>query len=91
MASRCREERCGKGPRDEDSLDEYARDSRLRQTKTRAKFGHFLKGSVAAFDAPFFSITPAEASNMDPQQRGMLESVYKALENGRYLGILRLG
>ncbi|KUI56159.1 Lovastatin diketide synthase LovF [Cytospora mali] len=38
-------------------------------------------GSISAFDAPFFSITPAEANGMDPQQRGMLESVYKALEN----------
>ncbi|RYC63993.1 hypothetical protein CHU98_g2250 [Xylaria longipes] len=38
-------------------------------------------GSIAAFDAPFFSITPKEASSMDPQQRGMLECVYRALEN----------
>lgn len=51
--------------------------------QTRARHAHFLKGSIAAFDAPFFSITPAEANGMDPQQRGMLESVYKALENGQ--------
>lgn len=51
-------------------------------TQTRARHAHFLRGSIAAFDAPFFSITPAEANGMDPQQRGMLESVYKALENG---------
>ncbi|KAI0480938.1 polyketide synthase [Xylariaceae sp. FL0804] len=48
---------------------------------TRVRHGHFLKGSVSAFDAPFFSITPKEASSIDPQQRGMLESVYRALEN----------
>lgn len=52
--------------------------------QTHARHGHFLKGSVSAFDAPFFSITPTEAKSMDPQQRGMLESVYKALENGKY-------
>ncbi|RFU25040.1 hypothetical protein B7463_g11292, partial [Scytalidium lignicola] len=52
-----------------------------RSGSTRTRHGHFLKGSVAAFDAPFFSITPTEAKSMDPQQRGMLESVYKALEN----------
>nr|ALQ32787.1 putative polyketide synthase [Fusarium bulbicola] len=43
---------------------------------------HFLKGEIAAFDAPFFSITPAEAGGMDPQQRGLLENTYRALENG---------
>lgn len=42
---------------------------------TRAQHAHFLTGSISAFDAPFFSITPAEANGMDPQQRGMLESV----------------
>ncbi|KAI0411160.1 beta-ketoacyl synthase [Xylaria grammica] len=49
--------------------------------KTTIRHGHFLKGSMAAFDAPFFSITPKEASGMDPQQRGMLECVYAAPEN----------
>jgi acyl transferase domain-containing protein len=44
---------------------------------------HHLKENIAAFDAPFFSITPAEAASMDPQQRGLLESVYRTLESGR--------
>ncbi|KAI0396952.1 polyketide synthase [Xylariaceae sp. FL0594] len=52
-----------------------------RRGTTRVRHGHFLKGSIAAFDAPFFSITPKEAAAIDPQQRGMLECVYKALEN----------
>ncbi|KAK1992892.1 beta-ketoacyl synthase domain-containing protein [Colletotrichum falcatum] len=52
-----------------------------RSGATRVRHGHFLKGSISAFDAPFFSITPTEARSIDPQQRGMLESVYKALEN----------
>ncbi|KAF4443746.1 putative polyketide synthase [Fusarium austroafricanum] len=42
---------------------------------------HFLKDDISAFDAPFFSITPAEAGGMDPQQRGLLENTYRALEN----------
>ncbi|TVY91443.1 Reducing polyketide synthase [Lachnellula willkommii] len=45
------------------------------------KQGHFIQGNVRAFDAPFFSITPAEAASMDPQQRMLLECVYTALEN----------
>ncbi|KAH9896185.1 beta-ketoacyl synthase domain-containing protein [Xylariomycetidae sp. FL2044] len=52
-----------------------------RDGSITATHAHFLKGSVAAFDAPFFSITPAEAANMDPQQRGILQCVYRALEN----------
>ncbi|KAF2492668.1 hypothetical protein BU16DRAFT_620023 [Lophium mytilinum] len=40
-----------------------------------------MDGDTGAFDAPFFSISPAEAAAMDPQQRGMLETSYHALEN----------
>ncbi|KAI7920192.1 hypothetical protein M0657_004557 [Pyricularia oryzae] len=55
-----------------------------RSGATRARAAHFLKGSISAFDAPLFSITPTEAAAMDPQQRGILESVYRALENGKF-------
>ncbi|KAH8883185.1 beta-ketoacyl synthase domain-containing protein [Thozetella sp. PMI_491] len=68
-------------PSERYNVDAFWHPDGERGGATRAKYAHFLRGSVAAFDAPFFSITPAEASNMDPQQRGMLESVYKALEN----------
>ncbi|KAI1140606.1 hypothetical protein F5Y05DRAFT_410453 [Hypoxylon sp. FL0543] len=43
--------------------------------------GHFLKGDIAAFDAPFFSMNPSEVESMDPQQRCLLETSYHALEN----------
>ncbi|KAK4203182.1 polyketide synthase [Triangularia verruculosa] len=43
--------------------------------------GYFMKGDPAAFDAPFFSITAKEAAAMDPQQRWLLETSYRALEN----------
>ena len=46
------------------------------------KGGHFIREDLAGFDAGFFSITPSEASSMDPQQRWLLESAYEALENG---------
>lgn len=45
--------------------------------------GHFIREDLAAFDAPFFSISPAEAAAMDPHQRIILEQVYRAFENGK--------
>jgi acyl transferase domain-containing protein len=45
--------------------------------------GHFLEEDLGCFDAPFFSISPAEAAAMDPQQRKLLEVSYHALENGK--------
>lgn len=44
--------------------------------------GHFLSQDISTFDAPFFSITPAEAEAMDPLQRSLLETAYTAFENG---------
>lgn len=43
--------------------------------------GHFLDEDISAFDAPFFSISPAEAVSMDPMQRLLLEVTYEAIEN----------
>lgn len=40
-----------------------------------------MDGDISAFDAPFFSIPPLEATSMDPQQRLMLETAYQAFEN----------
>jgi len=57
--------------------------SRLDQMPLRG--GYFLSGDVDRFDAPFFSISPAEAACMEPQQRHMLETCYRALENGMFL------
>ncbi|KAI1277648.1 polyketide synthase [Xylaria sp. FL0933] len=68
-------------PQDRFKVDSFWHPDPDRRGTTRVRHGHFLKGSIAAFDAPFFSIAPKEASSMDPQQRGMLECVYRALEN----------
>lgn len=36
------------------------------------------------FDAPFFNMSYAEASVLDPQQRGLLEGAYRTFENGQF-------
>ena len=43
--------------------------------------GHFIKEDLGAFDTKFFSIAPTEAAAMDPAQRGLLETAYRAFEN----------
>jgi acyl transferase domain-containing protein len=48
-----------------------------------AKHGGFL-ADVDRFDAAFFRISPVEAERMDPQQRLMLETSWRALENAGY-------
>ena len=51
-------------------------------SQINARGGHFVKEDLQIFDASFFSISPAEAECLDPQQRWLLETTYHALENG---------
>ena len=44
------------------------------------RFGAFVEG-IDQFDAPFFRISPIEAELLDPQQRLMLETSWRALED----------
>jgi acyl transferase domain-containing protein/acyl carrier protein/short-subunit dehydrogenase len=48
--------------------------------KMATRWGGFLD-DIAGFDAAFFGISPREASQMDPQQRLMLELSWEALED----------
>jgi acyl transferase domain-containing protein len=60
-------------------LDSFYSESRPHSVRTRK--GYFLQEDPACFDADFFSISPAEAERMDPQQRQLLEVVWECLEN----------
>ncbi|RHZ54247.1 uncharacterized protein CDV56_107115 [Aspergillus thermomutatus] len=68
-------------PKDRFSVDAFYHPHHERQGTLNVRHAHFMNGDIAAFDAPFFSITPAEAKAMDPQQRMALECTYEALEN----------
>ncbi|ODA83334.1 hypothetical protein RJ55_01847 [Drechmeria coniospora] len=68
-------------PKDRLNIDGYFHPSGDRQGSISFRGAHFLKGDVAAFDAPFFSIAAEDAKAIDPQQRMLLEVCYEALEN----------
>lgn len=54
-----------------------------KRNKLYCKWGAFING-VDLFDAKFFNISPREAALIDPQERLVLESTYKAIENAGY-------
>ncbi|WGP09669.1 SDR family NAD(P)-dependent oxidoreductase [Streptomyces sp. SH5] len=61
----------------------YDGDPRREPGTTDCRTGGFLD-SVTAFDAAHFSLSPREASLMDPQQRLFLETCWHTLENAGY-------
>jgi acyl transferase domain-containing protein/NAD(P)-dependent dehydrogenase (short-subunit alcohol dehydrogenase family)/acyl carrier protein/SAM-dependent methyltransferase len=58
-------------------------DARHPQGKSFCRWGGFLDG-VADFDPLFFSITPVEATVLDPQERLFLQCAYEVLEDSGY-------
>ncbi|EHA24700.1 hypothetical protein ASPNIDRAFT_210217 [Aspergillus niger ATCC 1015] len=68
-------------PSDRFNINGFYHPDASRTDTVNARGGHFLKENVAAFDAPFFSMSPGEVESLDPQQRGLLETTYRALEN----------
>ncbi|PHH65203.1 hypothetical protein CDD81_3062 [Ophiocordyceps australis] len=68
-------------PADRLNIDGYFHPGGDRQGSISFRGAHFLKGDVAAFDSPFFSIAAEDAKAIDPQQRMLLEVSYEALEN----------
>ncbi|CAM1501901.1 Fc.00g038850.m01.CDS01 [Cosmosporella sp. VM-42] len=68
-------------PKSRMNVDAFYHPDPDRNGTFNIRAAHFLEEDISAFDAPFFSISPAEASGMDPQQRMMMESAYEAVEN----------
>lgn len=48
---------------------------------TNVQDAYFIDQDVERFDNAFFSISPVEASAIDPQHRILLEVAYEAIEN----------
>ncbi|KAF2139378.1 uncharacterized protein K452DRAFT_352624 [Aplosporella prunicola CBS 121167] len=68
-------------PKDRFNIDAFYHPSPARQGAINVRGGYFLKEDIAAFDAPFFSMTAEEAVCTDPQQRLLLETAYESIEN----------
>ena len=68
-------------PSDRLNIDSFYNPDTSRLDTLSQRGGHFMTEDLGLFDAPFFSITAAEAEAMDPQQRLVLEAAYRALEN----------
>lgn len=67
-------------PADRWQLEEYYDPDTNKAGKIKSAKGGFIK-DIDKFDAEFFSIFPAEAQCIDPQQRMLLEVTYQALED----------
>ncbi|KAH6888171.1 putative polyketide synthase, partial [Thelonectria olida] len=68
-------------PKSRMNVDAFYHPDPDRNGTFNIRAAHFLDEDISAFDNSFFSISPAEASGMDPQQRMMMESAYEAIEN----------
>ncbi|KAF2260237.1 polyketide synthase PksD [Lojkania enalia] len=68
-------------PKSRANLDSFYSADSKGDNKLTARGAHFCAQDPGIFDAPFFSITSKEAASMDPQQRWLLETSYRALEN----------
>ncbi|MFE6848448.1 SDR family NAD(P)-dependent oxidoreductase, partial [Streptomyces sp. NPDC057686] len=69
-------------PRDRWNADEWLDPDPRAPGRMTTRWGGFLD-DVAGFDAELFRISPAEARQMDPQQRITLETAWAAIEDAR--------
>ncbi|KAF2998934.1 t1pks [Curvularia kusanoi] len=67
-------------PRDRFHWESIKRSDGLHGSVKTQK-GYFLDENIRQFDPEFFKMSPAEAENIDPQHRLLLENVYEAIES----------
>lgn len=60
---------------------EYQSDPVMSEKMGKINLSGGYLDDIASFDPEFFGLSPIEATNMDPQQRIMLELTWHALEN----------
>lgn len=69
-------------------MDDFYENSGHKATDPKrslgTKFGNFIDDPFR-FDNSFFGISPREAKSIDPQQRVILQTTYKALEDAGYV------
>lgn len=68
-------------PKTRFDVDKYYNDEAGTKGKTYTKNAGFLDMDIKSFDNTHFEITADEVCSMDPQQRILLETSWKALEN----------
>ncbi|KAI0016815.1 hypothetical protein F4780DRAFT_797307 [Xylariomycetidae sp. FL0641] len=68
-------------PKSRMNVDAFCHPELSKRSKQYARGGYFINEDPGNFDAPFFSVTSAEAASMDPMQRWTLEASYRAFEN----------
>ncbi|KAF2804409.1 reducing type I polyketide synthase [Mytilinidion resinicola] len=68
-------------PADRMNIDAFYSPDPKKPNSVHTKKAHFLRDDIRNFDAAHFNITPAEAGAMDPNQRGLMETTYHALES----------
>ena len=62
-------------------ITRFMHPSSLTLGQINSREGHFLDDDIRSFEAGFFSVAPHEASSMDPQHRGLMETMYHAFES----------
>ena len=68
-------------PKDRFNIDAYYHPYNARVGTMSTKGAHFMKDDISAFDAPFFSMSSAEATATDPQLRILLEVAFESLDS----------